>query len=415
MAGSEPGDSAAMFSRGDRSSRAPSGYRFLLPTLPSGDSMKTCLILHCDLGGRPYRIEDFRTPLQQFGVLKDIGGIGPFQMGHVWLIKLRTQEAKQRLITAGGIQVKGRFCAIIDPAHQELTIKVHWVPFHVSDEAVRRTFTEFGDVKDVRQDTWAAAGFESAESTTRLVRLTLRENLSPDELPHLFKLFGGSVLVVVPGRAPVCLRCRRRGHIRRDCRVPKCTQCRSFGHEARDCVRTYANVTGRPEEQEVHPDVMDVEEAERAATAALVSAVTVAQGNKEPEKAFDITPPFPTPPDEVREGDTSDGTQKNGDDTSKAVELDKKKEDDAASQHSSESTLTVPSDGYQTAEDTEGAATKDKQGTPSKRPRELTELGDEQKLQRLEHEWKVATGKKGKYASGQLRSSSTSRVSRRGT
>ncbi|KAH9377711.1 hypothetical protein HPB48_002342 [Haemaphysalis longicornis] len=138
-------------------------------------------------------------------------------MGHVRLIKLRTQEATQRLITAGGIQVKGRFCTVIDPAHQELTIRVHWVPFHLPDEAAHRTFTDFGGVKHVRQDACASAGFESAKSTTR------------------------------------------RGHIRKGGRVPKFTQCHSFGQEARDCVRTYADVTGRPEEQEVRPDVMNVD------------------------------------------------------------------------------------------------------------------------------------------------------------
>ncbi|KAH6933840.1 hypothetical protein HPB50_018595 [Hyalomma asiaticum] len=86
---------------------------------------------------------------------------------------------------------------------QDITLKVHWVPFHVTGEALKKAFDHCGKVTEVRQDEWKVRGFEQAESTTRMVRLTLRE---PDALPRLFKIFGGSVLVVVPGRAPICLR-----------------------------------------------------------------------------------------------------------------------------------------------------------------------------------------------------------------
>ncbi|KAH9367325.1 hypothetical protein HPB48_000954 [Haemaphysalis longicornis] len=152
MAGSLPGVSAAMSGHGDRFSSAPSGYRFLLPTIPSEDSVKPCLILHCDLGGRPYRIKDFRAPFHEMGALKDIARIAPFQMGHVWLIKLKTPEARQWLVDAGGLKVKGRYCTVIHPITQEFIIRLHWVPSHVPDASIRRVFTECGEVKDVRQD-----------------------------------------------------------------------------------------------------------------------------------------------------------------------------------------------------------------------------------------------------------------------
>ncbi|XP_070389095.1 uncharacterized protein [Dermacentor albipictus] len=263
MSSSARAVSAAASGRGNRSSVAPPGYRYLLPTLPSGETMKECLFLHCDVAGRPYRLEDFRDPLQELGVLKDVTGIGPFQMTHVWLIKLRTPEVKEVLVRAGGLEVKGRFCAVIDPVQQDITLKVHWVPFHVTGEALKKAFDHYGEVKEVRQEDWKVRGFEQAESTTRIVRMTLRENLTPDSLPHLFKIFGGSVLVVVPGRAPICLRCRRKGHIRRDCRVPRCSECREFGHEAHDCVRTYARVTGSTQPDDEGLELMEEEVTEK--------------------------------------------------------------------------------------------------------------------------------------------------------
>ncbi|KAH6924382.1 hypothetical protein HPB50_016438 [Hyalomma asiaticum] len=218
MSGSARAVSAAASGRGSRNSIAPPGYQCVLPTLPSGETMKECLFLHFDAAGRPYRLEDFRDPLQELGVLKDVTGIGPFEMTHVWLIK-------EVLLNAGGIE-------------QDIALKVHWVPFHVTGEALKKAFDHYGEVKEVRQDEWKVRGFEQAESTTGIVRMTLREDLTPYALPHLLRIFGGSVLVVVPGRAPICLRCRRKGHIRRDCRVPRCAQCREFGHELKGCVRT---------------------------------------------------------------------------------------------------------------------------------------------------------------------------------
>ncbi|KAH7965863.1 hypothetical protein HPB49_011650 [Dermacentor silvarum] len=180
MSSSARAGSAAAPGRGNRSSVAPPGYRYVLPTLPSGETMKECLFLHCDVTGRPYRLEDFRDPLQELGVLKDVTGIGPFQMTHVWLIKLRTPEAKEVLVNAGGLEVKGRFCAVIDPVQQDITLKVHWVPFHITGEALKRTFDHYGEVKEVRQEDWKVRGFDQAESTTRIVRMTLREDLTPD-------------------------------------------------------------------------------------------------------------------------------------------------------------------------------------------------------------------------------------------
>ncbi|XP_077486709.1 uncharacterized protein LOC144098011 [Amblyomma americanum] len=228
--------------RGFSERRPPVGYRIVLPTLPTGDAMKTTVFLHCDIAGRPYRIQDFRQPLETAGVLLYVAGIGPFQMSHVWMLKLKTAKAKERLLTKGALEVKERYFAVIEPNKRELAFTVHWVPFYVSNESVQKALEEFGEVTDVTREQWKSPGFEDAESTTRLVRMVLKEGLSIDDLPHMFKFYGGQVLVVVPGRPPICLRCKRTGHIRRDCRTPRCSLCRSFGHEREGCVRTYARV-----------------------------------------------------------------------------------------------------------------------------------------------------------------------------
>ncbi|KAH7951852.1 hypothetical protein HPB52_014093 [Rhipicephalus sanguineus] len=266
MARSLRGEQTADAGRDEAGSRPPPGYRFLLPTLPTGEGMNLCVFLHGDPSKRPYRIEDFREPLEEAGVLKAVSGIGAFQMSHVWLVKFQTPEAKNTVLAKGGLRVKGGYCAIIDPCKQEITLKIHWVPFHIPGEALRKVLSEFGEVKDVRLDEWHVPGFECAESTTRVVRMVLKEGVTAEELPHLFKFYSGSVLVVVPGRAPTCLRCRRRGHIRRDCQTPRCAGCRAFGHVREDCARTYASVIGAsPAVEDSHEHIMDADEAESTA------------------------------------------------------------------------------------------------------------------------------------------------------
>ncbi|KAK8774834.1 hypothetical protein V5799_010633 [Amblyomma americanum] len=136
--------------------------------------MKTTVFLHCDIAGRPYRIQDFREPLETAGVLPFVAGIGPFQMSHVWILKLKTAEAKERLLTEGALEVKKRYCAVIEPNKREFAFRVHWVPFYVSNESVQKAFGEFGEVTGVTREQWNSPGFEDAESTTRLVRMVLK-------------------------------------------------------------------------------------------------------------------------------------------------------------------------------------------------------------------------------------------------
>ncbi|XP_040064703.1 uncharacterized protein LOC120838726, partial [Ixodes scapularis] len=103
------------------------------------------------------------------------------------------------------------------------------------------------------------------ESTTRFVRMTLKSGLTPDDMPHQLRLHGANTLIVIPGRVPICLRCKRAGHIRRECRVPKCSQCFRFGHDKDECMKTYAGVTEVQALDEHAAFTMDTEEAERAA------------------------------------------------------------------------------------------------------------------------------------------------------
>ncbi|KAH7953185.1 hypothetical protein HPB49_005841 [Dermacentor silvarum] len=92
------------------------------------------------------------------------------------------------------------------------------------------------------------------------------------------RLGSGTVLIVAPGRAPLCLHCKHTGHIRRDCRVPKCAECHAFGHGQEACSRSYAKAVGRSTVVDQSELVMDEEEAEQAAAPATADKSGTDQG-----------------------------------------------------------------------------------------------------------------------------------------
>ncbi|KAH8039371.1 hypothetical protein HPB51_005732 [Rhipicephalus microplus] len=153
--------------------------------------MEECVFLHGDLEKITYRLEGFRAPFKEVRFIKEITVIGAFQMNHMWLVKMRSKAEKDALLKTGGLQVKGGFCTIIDPIQHDVTVKIHWVDFDVSNESMRQALSEFGEVLEVSNDNWTVAGFEHATSKTRVVRLKLKEGVVLEDLPHLFK-FGGA-------------------------------------------------------------------------------------------------------------------------------------------------------------------------------------------------------------------------------
>ncbi|KAH8031077.1 hypothetical protein HPB51_012765 [Rhipicephalus microplus] len=177
MAGSSRAVTVADAGRGFSCTSLPKDYRLILPPLPTGEGLRSTLVLHCDIAARSYGINDFRKPLKELGIIQEVSGIGAYQMSHVWLLNMKTDEAKKTVLDVGLLSVKDRPCVVVDPERQEVRLKLHWVAFDVNAETVRRAFREYGEVKEVISDKWRDEDFEGVESTTRFVRLLLKEAL----------------------------------------------------------------------------------------------------------------------------------------------------------------------------------------------------------------------------------------------
>ncbi|XP_065289647.1 uncharacterized protein [Dermacentor albipictus] len=199
-------------------------------------------------------------------MLPDVEALGAYQMNHVWAVTLRTTEAKNRLLSATEVTVKERRCLVVDPNNQDVRLKLHWVLHYVDDEDIRTAFAPYGKVTEVARERWRTEGLSDKGSTTRIISLQLKAGYTKEDIPHQLRVAGDLTLVVVAGRAPLCLRCKGTGHIRRECRVPRCALCRRFGHAEEECVKTYAKVTGRSAWDDNAELQMDESEAEDVST-----------------------------------------------------------------------------------------------------------------------------------------------------
>ncbi|KAH8021762.1 hypothetical protein HPB51_016826 [Rhipicephalus microplus] len=218
-----------------------------------------------------------------------------------------------------------------------------------------------------------------------MVRLKLKEGVVLEDLPHLFKFGGGTVLLVAPGRALLCLRCHMQGHIRRDCQTPRCGVCRAFGHESQDCAKSYARVmkTTLPTD-DAQDNLMDAEEAEKLAPGsnAMGPDATVQATGEE----------------------TADATTQDGKDSTKESEEMAATGGQQGIQESMEEDMGT-SDEIATPE----ASTKSPEATTGRGKRNRVE-STERNVKRPERLWHRVTGAKSKKYALEIRWASSSTV-----
>nr|XP_037272912.1 sporulation protein kinase pit1-like [Rhipicephalus microplus] len=239
-----------------------SSYKVVLPRLPTSNDVLNSVFLHADLSGRPYLAPDFCDALLKVVSTADIIGVGQYQMSHVWMVTCASSMAKQKLVTCGELRVKGLKCMVLDPETKNIRLKLLWLPPHLESRRVEEAFQAYGVVKSVEREAWRCAGMEQWMTTNRDVALELKDTITVSSIPYLMSIYGHQCLVLIPGRPPLCLRCKRVGHVRRQCKTPRCLQCQRFGHLSDTCMSTYANKlrSGQGTEDQRLDHFMDVTE-----------------------------------------------------------------------------------------------------------------------------------------------------------
>lgn len=211
-------------------------YKFFVPPLPSPHQLQHTVFLHCDPDGRPYKFEDLVDEFKRLSLIDKLGGCGSYQRNHIWEVYFKNPEHLQSLFDAGELTVKGRRCLVIDPCFKRVHFILHWVPIDMRDRAVRRALKPFGSVDHMLRETVPAERLPEAKWTSLWVRVTLKDGVTMNDVPHLLSLKPGSKsLIVIVGREPLCLRCNQKGHLRRFCWVERCGLCARVGHADADC------------------------------------------------------------------------------------------------------------------------------------------------------------------------------------
>ena len=192
------------------------------------------LILSGKKEGKPYVKEDFTDCLNDVleGLKNDVATFGPLAKNSEWCLTLKTDAAKDRVLSAGTLKVRGVTFHVRSADRTQLSARVHWAPSFIPDAAISKVLANYCKVQCITSETSIAKGFEGIPTGIR--RLVLTGN--KDEVPNTFNIINPvtdekyELLVIVPGRSPLCFKCKQSGHYRRDCFTPSCRECGFFGH-----------------------------------------------------------------------------------------------------------------------------------------------------------------------------------------
>ncbi|KAG0424974.1 hypothetical protein HPB47_027836, partial [Ixodes persulcatus] len=148
-------------------------YKIILPRFPPEALCVNSVFLHADLTGRPYRAVDFRDGLRGVVDLNEVVSLGQFQMSH------------------------------------DVKLKLLWLPSYLEDKKVVEALAPFGTVRSMAREKWRVPGMENMETQNREVCQTLHDTVTSEDIPHLLKVYNIQSLLVMSGRPPLCLRCKK--------------------------------------------------------------------------------------------------------------------------------------------------------------------------------------------------------------
>ncbi|KAL3877994.1 hypothetical protein ACJMK2_035635 [Sinanodonta woodiana] len=167
-----------------------------------------CDIYHKTLRveGRISREEALRR-LNHAGIAtKDIEGMYREGENSPWNAVLFTKEQ------AYGVQAEG----IKYLAKMVVDLRVHWLPLYISDDIIKEVLSPFVKVLDITRDKTVLDKDVVTFNGTRLVKLQTTE-FDSRNIPHIVSLGQCRMLITMKDRAPICLKCRQSGHLRKDC------------------------------------------------------------------------------------------------------------------------------------------------------------------------------------------------------
>ena len=222
------------------------------------------LILSGDRAGTPYFREDFLNGLKL--VLGDgisqIVSFGPLAKNTEWFLMVKSERARDNLLAAGVVKVKGGVFRVRSADSTQFRVRIHWAPPFIPNDVIINHLSQYGKVLSCVNEMSVSKGFENVATGVRTVVMCGNKA----DLPHFFVVVDKStkqtfqLLVTVTGRPPICLRCNKVGHFRRECTTPYCRHHGEYGHKTEECsaVGSYAGVLRGQNNAE--PEPVEIEE-----------------------------------------------------------------------------------------------------------------------------------------------------------
>ena len=189
---------------------------------------------------------------------------GPLAMNNEWHIVFKTDEAKNKLLLAGQLHVKGVVFWVRSADSDQFRVRVLWAPPYLPNEVITDNLAKSGKVISIHHELSVTKGVEGVRTGVRTVIMCGKK----EDIPHVIIIVNDrtgekyELLVTCTGRQPLCLRYREVGHYRRDCVTKYCRHHGVYGHSSEECSRPASYAGAMKGQDNEEPDAVDETEVE---------------------------------------------------------------------------------------------------------------------------------------------------------
>ena len=201
--------------------------------------MKRTLLFKLPREGGLYTSEYFVGMFKQKGIPPSaIEALGRLSRGCDWHVTLTpgNENLLEKLLLEQ-VWVKSRLAKVSCVARNIVKLRIHWLPYFIPRSIIQDQLKVWGHIEQYAEESNISLGLTHAKS---LIRAAVMEVPKIASVPHTGNLVFNGIqypfLITMPGRPPICLRCKEVGHIRKDCQAEYCRHCRLFaGHSSEVC------------------------------------------------------------------------------------------------------------------------------------------------------------------------------------
>lgn len=144
----------------------------------------------------------------------DVTAIFKVDIGGVWYTTFTTEDIADKVINSDFTSLDTRV-AVSRADTRTVLLKVLWLPVWLKLTAVESFLEQYGKIVSCSRETEKSEGITFANGNIK-VTLEISEK-DVQSLPYRTSIAGKDCLLTVVGRAPLCLKCRTVGHIRKNC------------------------------------------------------------------------------------------------------------------------------------------------------------------------------------------------------